>query len=403
VDEAAYRAWHQAGQVAHARLGFLSSLAGWLAVIIGYWIVDRPTALPATLVVLGLVYVSLTAGLVITYLPRRQLWVQPATMFVFLCVELATIINCFWVTRHIVPGLLILVLIQLYAFGIFRLRPRQAVIATAPSVLAFVVIVLAKRAEYEPVLLVTALIGPPTVFGMGLLAGILGDRVLRQAYVQERLIEAQRAEIERQRERADGLLRAILPTPIAERLKQAPAVIADRFDEVTVLFADIVGFTPLSARLGPERLVEILNDVFTRFDRLAAAHGVEKIKTIGDAYMAVAGLPQSRADHPIAAAELALAMRAEVTKLEPKVRMRIGLCTGPAVAGVIGAHKFAYDLWGDTVNTAARMESHGVEDGIQVAESTYLRLKERFRLDERGTIEIKGKGPMKTWLLVDRA
>ena len=199
----------------------------------------------------------------------------------------------------------------------------------------------------------------------------------------------------------------MLPADIAARLKVAPGVIAQRLDAVTVLFADVVGFTPMAAKLSPEALVELLNDVFTRFDALASQHGVEKIKTIGDAYMAVAGVPKPRPDHALAVAELAIAMCSAIEEARANtgfdLRLRIGICTGPAVAGVIGTHKFAYDLWGDTVNTAARMESHGVADGIQVSESTFTALGGAYRFEPRGLIEIKGKGPMQTWLLRGRA
>jgi class 3 adenylate cyclase len=204
--------------------------------------------------------------------------------------------------------------------------------------------------------------------------------------------------------RSERLLRNVLPDRIAERLKDGPITVADRFEDVTVLFADVVGFTAISATLPPERVVELLNRMFTRFDELAAQHRVEKIKTIGDAYMVVAGLPERRADHAEAAARMALDLREAVVALsgengEP-LQIRIGLCSGPAVAGVIGIQKFAYDLWGDTVNMAARMESHGMAGAIQVTESTYTLLRDRFAFEERGLIDVKGKGPMRAWLLV---
>jgi class 3 adenylate cyclase len=164
-----------------------------------------------------------------------------------------------------------------------------------------------------------------------------------------------------------------------------------------------VGFTPLSARLKPEEVVAILNELFTLFDRLAEAHGVEKIKTIGDAYMAVGGVPLARGDHAEAVAALAMEMQASIedynARLGASIKLRIGICSGPVVAGVIGLRKFAYDLWGDTVNTAARMEAHGVPGEIQVSESTWRLLAGRCRFQERGMIEIKGKGPMPTWFL----
>jgi class 3 adenylate cyclase len=171
-------------------------------------------------------------------------------------------------------------------------------------------------------------------------------------------------------DRSERLLLNILPRPIAERLKHHPTTIADAHAEVTVLFADIVEFTKFSASILPQRLVEILNDVFSEFDRLAERHGLEKIKTVGDAYMVVGGLPTPRADHAEAVAEMALEMRDALAGYEKTIgaslQLRIGIHTGPVVAGVIGRRKFSYDLWGDTVNTASRMESHGLPGVIQV-------------------------------------
>ena len=212
---------------------------------------------------------------------------------------------------------------------------------------------------------------------------------------------------QREHERSERLLLNILPRPIAERLKQKQDIIADGFPEVTILFADIVGFTKLSASISPEELVVMLNRVFSIFDRLSKECGLEKIKTIGDAYMVVGGLPEQRPDHAEAIADMAVGMQREIKRLNEEtglsLRLRIGIHTGPVVAGVIGMQKFIYDLWGDTVNTASRMESHGVEDNIQITESTYERLKDDFVCDERGEIEVKGKGVMRVYLLKGRA
>lgn len=211
---------------------------------------------------------------------------------------------------------------------------------------------------------------------------------------------------QREHERSETLLLNILPGPIAERLKKGHEVIADAHAEVTILFADIVGFTRLAERKSPEKLVALLNAVFSSFDRLTERYGLEKIKTIGDAYMVAAGLPEPRPDHAEAIAELALDMRSAVARVSEEfgvpLRLRIGINSGSVVAGVIGERKFAYDLWGDSVNTASRMESHGIEDCIQLTESTYERLKERFVCEERGRIAIKGKAEMRTFLLKAR-
>jgi len=209
-----------------------------------------------------------------------------------------------------------------------------------------------------------------------------------------------------EQERSERLLLNVLPAPIAARLKQGEAVIADGFSEVTVLFADIVDFTRRSQQTTPDQVVQLLDGLFSAFDRLAERHGLEKIKTIGDAYMAVGGLPEARPDHAQAVAEMALAVREEVGRhLDPAgqpLAVRIGIDTGPVVAGVIGTTKFSYDLWGDTVNTASRMESGGVVGCIQVTERTYRRLRDGYRFERRGPVQVKGKGELVTWFLVAR-
>ena len=209
-----------------------------------------------------------------------------------------------------------------------------------------------------------------------------------------------------EQEKSERLLLNVLPAPIAARLKQTDGVIADAFGEVTVLFADIVDFTRRSERIAPEQVVQALNDLFSVFDQLARQRGLEKIKTIGDAYMVAGGLPDPRPDHAQAVAEMALAMRDEVARrTDPggqPLAVRIGIDTGPVVAGVIGTSKFSYDLWGDTVNTASRMESEGVAGCIQVTACTYERLRDGYRFERRGPIPVKGKGEIVTYLLVGR-
>ncbi|HYK88307.1 MAG TPA: adenylate/guanylate cyclase domain-containing protein [Acidobacteriota bacterium] len=209
-----------------------------------------------------------------------------------------------------------------------------------------------------------------------------------------------------EQEKSERLLLNILPKAIADRLKQGQATIADSFPEVTILFADLVGFTSLSSRIQPAELVRVLNEIFSTFDRLVEKHGLEKIKTIGDSYMVGAGLPIPRADHAEAIAEMALDILEEMSRFSKingsQLSMRMGINTGPVVAGVIGTKKFIYDLWGDTVNTASRMESSGVASCIQVTETTYQKLKEKYILLKRGSIDVKGKGEMTTYLLAGR-
>ncbi|NEP56481.1 MAG: urea ABC transporter substrate-binding protein [Symploca sp. SIO2G7] len=210
-----------------------------------------------------------------------------------------------------------------------------------------------------------------------------------------------------EQEKSEGLLLSILPKMIANRLKQDQSAIAEQFEEATILFADIVGFTPLSSSMPPTELVALLNQIFSRFDRLTQKYGLEKIKTIGDAYMAVGGLPMPKPNHPEAIAEMALEMQREITRFtwndSQPFRLRIGINTGPVVAGVIGVTKFIYDLWGDAVNVASRMESQGASGRIQVTAATYECLKQKYLFEKRGEIEVKGKGKMVTYWLIDRA
>jgi class 3 adenylate cyclase len=213
------------------------------------------------------------------------------------------------------------------------------------------------------------------------------------------------ASLHHEQQRSERLLLNVLPQPIAERLKQSNQPIADGFAGVTVLFADVVGFTALSERMPPADLVRVLNDLFSQFDQLAERHGLEKIKTIGDCYMAVAGIPTPRADHARAVADMALAMQGVIASFNPGVpdapqlKIRIGINSGPVVAGVIGIRKFIYDLWGDTVNVASRMEFHGIAGQIQVSESTHALLHTEYVFEPRGSIPIKGKGEMNVFLL----
>jgi PAS domain S-box-containing protein len=206
------------------------------------------------------------------------------------------------------------------------------------------------------------------------------------------------------REQSELLLLNILPQAIAERLKKSNSTIAESFEEVTVMFADLVDFTKYSAQTSPTELVEMLNVIFSTFDQLAQQHHVEKIKTIGDAYMAVAGLPTPCSDHAQAIAQMALDMQEAIAKYNADTgqafKIRIGINSGPVVAGVIGIKKFSYDLWGDTVNIASRMESHGAPGYIQVTSATYERLKAQYLFEQRQSIQVKGKGEMTTYRLI---
>jgi class 3 adenylate cyclase len=240
------------------------------------------------------------------------------------------------------------------------------------------------------------------------------DPVLLQARVGSSLEKKHLRDREREmmnalrieKERSERLLLNILPQAIISRLNEGETVIADHLSNVTILFSDLVGFTKLSSSLSAADLVRLMNELFSQFDRLALGLGIEKIKTIGDAYMLVGGLPEPRADHAHAVADMALAMVEVVERmnreLSTPLKIRVGMNSGDVVSGVIGTHKFAYDIWGDAVNIASRMESHSLPNRIQVSAATHRHIHERFRLEPHGRVEVKGKGPMETYFLLGR-
>lgn len=234
---------------------------------------------------------------------------------------------------------------------------------------------------------------------IGMIACYYSERALRLEYIQRRIVEVER-------QRSDALLVHMLPAPIADRLKERRGTIADSFDDVTVCFCDIVDFTALCARLTPLDTVTLLNDLFTALDALAAKHGLEKIKTIGDSYMVVGGVPTPRPDHAEAVADFALDVQQTVARFRrddgAPLQARIGIHTGSVVAGVIGSTRFRYDVWGDAVNIASRMEGHGVPGAIQVSQATYERLAGRYELAPRGAVNVKGKGSLVCWILLRR-
>ncbi len=209
-----------------------------------------------------------------------------------------------------------------------------------------------------------------------------------------------------EQDRSESLLLNVLPEEIAQRLKSGEQVVADQHDSVSILFADLVGFTPLTNELSPNAMVSLLNQIYSHFDLLIEEYGVEKIRTIGDNYMVAAGLPRARRDHAQALAGLALEMNAYISGLKPaagkRLSFRIGINSGPAIAGVLGFKKFAYDVWGDTVNVASRMESQGTPGQIQITQDTYDLIKDEFICQPNGPMYVKGKGTMNTWFLIRR-
>jgi class 3 adenylate cyclase len=237
---------------------------------------------------------------------------------------------------------------------------------------------------------------------------LLGARI-EASLERKRLRDREQAfidELQAEKSKSDSLLLNILPASVVERMRRGEVSIADRFPEATILFSDIVGFTSLAGRSSPGRIIEILNHLFSAFDALAKGLKLEKIKTIGDAYMVAGGLPEEQPDHALAVADMALGMMEAVreigTRFGEPLEVRIGVHSGDVVAGIIGQHRFIYDVWGDTVNTASRLESSGLPNRIQISEATYRRVSSAFHCETRGELEIKGKGSMLTYFLGPR-
>ena len=252
-------------------------------------------------------------------------------------------------------------------------------------------------------------VGPPWTVAVGFVSSAIFSVVIAVATVWYALREVTRAEsaMEAEYQRSEALLANILPATIAQRLKDPERnIIADKYDDASILFADIAGYTKRASDTTPTDLVRFLDRLYTDLDALVDRHGLEKVKTSGDSYMVVSGVPQPRSDHIEALACLALDMADAVADLKDphgrEVPLRIGMAAGPVVAGVVGARKFFYDVWGDAVNVAARMETTDVEGRIQVPQAVYERLKDTFVLEERGDVDVKGKGVMRTWYLVGR-
>lgn len=287
------------------------------------------------------------------------------------------------------------ILLLLALVGVTRVRFRTATLTTVLTLLPVGYVLIVRRDSWDSAWLET----------LGLFT--FGVLVLTVAFVLERskrITFLARRDLTAERQRSDDLLHNILPEPIAQRLRENPTAIAESADEATVLFADIVGFTPFSSELPPDQVVELLDLLFGKFDDLCEERGIEKVKTIGDAYMAVAGIPRPDPDHAASIVELAFDMQRAATAIAPlwptELKLRIGIASGPVVAGVIGHKRFAYDLWGDTVNTASRMESHGLPNRILVSQSTYELLKDRYAFGDVHLMEIKGKGAMPTYFLL---
>jgi len=248
------------------------------------------------------------------------------------------------------------------------------------------------------------------IFGAAVIGSLAALRLLEQSrrrlFYQELVITEQADALRIEKDKSDALLGNVLPAPISARLLNGERTIADEYSSVTVLFADIVGFTPVAARLRPAEVVDLLGGLFARFDELVAERGVEKIKTMGDSYMAAGGLPVPMDEHAVRVVDLGLAMidlAMRETHLTPGLSLRVGVHSGPVVGGVIGHRKFTFDIWGDTVNIASRLQSQGVPNRVHVSQATWRLVKERFEGTPRGRIDLRGHGAMQTYTIVGAA
>lgn len=292
-------------------------------------------------------------------------------------------------------------LVALYGFVVLRLRFAFAVVLAIIHVAAFGVFTVTRLV---PTAFALELFLVASAAGAGVLASYILETSSRQVFAQRRIIEAQADELAREKQKSDDLLLNVLPAAVAARLRNDPGAVAEAHESASVLFADLVGFTPLAEKLTADETVQLLDRLFSRFDALVAEYGLNKVKTIGDAYMIVGGAPEPVPDHALRVVRIGLAMLTETDLYAVEcglpLRLRVGVNSGPLVAGVIGRHRFSYDMWGDTVNVASRMESHGVEGRVQVSEATWLLVRDQIAVEERGRIEVKGKGLMRTFLVV---
>jgi class 3 adenylate cyclase len=306
-------------------------------------------------------------------------------------------------------GYPVIMIILAFAFTLTRLRFFEATISGL-LIIGYSLVVWTLFTDDMTVDLLVSAFFMLAVQLAGMAGAYLLERSDRRLFLSERAVRREHARAEHERERAERLLRNVLPDPIARRLGDMPtegaAYIADGLDDVAVVFADLVGFTEQAGRIPPTELVATLDDLFARFDSIADRFGLEKIKTVGDEYMAVAGAPEPTADTAVAAAEMALAIDAELAGLRwptgDPIAVRVGIATGPAVAGVIGRRKFAYDLWGDTVNLASRLETNSEPGRILVSEPTFDRLRGRFAFSDTVVVDLKGKGPTPARFLLGR-
>jgi class 3 adenylate cyclase len=387
------------------RLGLLGGLWLWPAVGLAVLLLDPPNPLGVVVIAAFMFAVNIVT-LLLLRTPKSLERIESIGAVVCALSGVSVILTVPVAGRpdlsvFVVPGLMI---VAIYAFVVFQLPPLPGLAAAAVFLAAYVV---APLQQYSPVTYVLNLLMIGTVLGLGAMAAYFLERSMRDRYRQSRLIEAQAVEIAEEQAKSDRLLRNILPARIAARLRVEPTSLAERFESATVLFSDLVSFTTLSERIGPQATADMLNDLVSRFDDLAEQLGLEKIKTIGDAYLVVGGVPDLLPDHALRVVQMGVAMveatAACARELNLPLAIRVGVHSGAVVAGVIGRTKFAYDVWGDTVNVASRLEATGLPGEVQVSETTIAGLGDAFTVSPRGPVELKGRGSVLAFLVHPKA
>ena len=402
VLEAAYRDDRFRHNVGNIRFAFLAGIALWVA----WGLLLRPYILALAdrrldaIMRFGVFIPMLLIGLGLTFTPLfRRIW---QGMSVFLAA--ATILLWVYYVSHIFTlpaeyGYVGVILITAFTYTLLRLRFLLVVLITVIGIAAYLPYAFSARYIFD----VSRVLATLYLISFGVLGGLAAyrlERFSRQVFLRER-------QLDQERERSDGLLLNILPQAVVEQLKTSPGGrIAQAFDDVTVVIADAVGSTAQGARSSPEEFATALDELFRRFDQVADQHGLEKIKTIGDAYMAVAGAPVAVANHASAAVSMALEMLVEAGQVRwpsgDPVTVRVGVATGPAVAGIVGYRKFAYDLWGDTVNLASRLQDSAEPGQALVSEPTAEQLGDGYEFSPAQIVDLKGKGPTPARVLLGR-
>ena len=394
-QEAAYIDHYDMQKRVFTRISMILSAIAWFAGMVYFYFFYPEFFLRATYIYLFALMPLVIFTIIITYKSNLVRFYQPSSAFA----DFVAGIFCIYIgfNEIIYLSLIVVITVAFFAFFVLMLRIKLAIITTFSYLFIYQIAIINFPTTTEIKVLMSLAIW--TIESSCIISGYVLESSSRQLFIQGLKIEEQQQLLAKEREKSERLLQNILPVNIAERLKNNEKIIADKHSNVSVLFADIVNFTSLSQRLSAEEIVNLLDEIFSIFDNLVEKYGLEKIKTIGDAYMVVAGLTPGQRNHRQDIVNLAVDMISATQLYKNKdISIRIGIHTGPVVAGVIGKKKFLFDLWGDTVNTASRMESHGLPNHIQITEETFEFVKEDYPFTDRGLIDIKGKGEIRTYI-----